>query len=398
MRSARSVQPRLLKRIAWLLAGIVIFLSLAFCYFASSFCITLLLSAFLAILIDPLVTYANRFRMPRAVTAALLIVTGMLFFCYLGYLSYSRISNVVDSVPLYADRLRDFVQPLNQKIAKVQEEAGSLNVETSKKKVAEVRLREQSSWPSYLVRGVGPIWGTIIIIGVVPFLTFFNLIRKQQMNQRLNISLGGVIDVPIFMDRVTQMVRGFALGNLTIGSSLAVCTICVLLALKVQGAVLLGIVSGFLNLIPFLGVILAALLPAGAALLQFDSAGPSAIILLTVVCLHLISANFLIPKFIGSRVNIGPVAATAGILFWGWLWGLMGIFLAVPLTAMVKIIADSHPSLIHVANLLAESPRAISPWRRSRRQAFPKVDSYAPAVFSDKTGETSGSHAVTQQS
>jgi predicted PurR-regulated permease PerM len=206
------------------------------------------------------------------------------------------------------------------------------------------------------------VWGAVIIIGVVPFLMFFNLTRKEQMHQRLDSSLGATIDVPQFVGRVTKMVRGFAVGNLLIGSAMAGVTVLVLLALKVQGAVVLGIVSGFLNLIPFLGVALAASVPVAAALLQFDTAGPFAVIVLTVFCLHIISANFLIPKIIGSRVSIGPVAATAGILFWGWLWGLMGILLAVPLTAFVKIIADCHPSLIHISNLLAESPRPVSPW------------------------------------
>jgi predicted PurR-regulated permease PerM len=93
---------------------------------------------------------------------------------------------------------------------------------------------------------------------------------------------------------------------------------------------------------------------------------------LTVVCLHVISANYLIPKIIGSRVNIGPAAATAGILFWGWLWGLMGILLAVPLTALVKIVADSHPSLIHLSNLLAEDPRPVSPWQVSGQEPVPR--------------------------
>jgi len=201
----------------------------------------------------------------------------------------------------------------------------------------------------------------VIIIGVVPFLMFFNLTRKDHMNQRLKSTLGNTIDVPQFVRRVTEMVRGFAVGNLLIGSAMAAVTVLVLLALKVQGALLLGILSGFLNLIPFLGVILAALVPVAAALLQFDTAGPFAAIVLTVFCLHIISANFLIPKIIGSRVSIGPVAATAGILFWGWLWGLMGILLAVPLTAFVKIVADCHPSLIHISNLLAESPRSATP-------------------------------------
>jgi predicted PurR-regulated permease PerM len=374
-RSTDLLQSRLLSRIAWLLWVIVLVLLMAFCFFASSFCITLLLAAFLAILVDPVVTHLERWRVPRAVSAATIIVTGMLFFCFLTYASYNRISDLVDAMPQYADQIRDAIRPLSQKIARVQETAGSLNPETSTntKKIAEVKLKEPPSWPSYIIRGVGPVWGAVIIIGVVPFLMFFNLTRREQMHQRLESSLGATIDVHQFVGRVTKMVRGFAVGNLLIGSAMAGVTVLVLLALKVQGAVVLGIVSGFLNLIPFLGVVLAVMIPVAAALLQFDTAGPFAVIVLTVVCLHIISANFLIPKIIGSRVSIGPVAATAGILFWGWLWGLMGILLAVPLTAFVKIIADCHPSLIHISNLLAESPRPVSPWIHPTREAVYKT-------------------------
>jgi predicted PurR-regulated permease PerM len=375
MRSSTALlQPRLLSRIAWLLWVIVIVLLMAFCFFASSFCITLLLAAFLAILVDPVVTRLERWRIPRSASAGIIVIAGMLFFCFLTYSSYNRISDLMDAMPQYAEHIRDAIRPFTQKIARVQETAGSLNPEaTSPKKVAEVKIKEPPSWPSYIIRGVGPVWGAVIIIGVVPFLMFFNLTRKDHMNQRLKSTLGNTIDVPQFVGRVTEMVRGFAVGNLLIGSAMAAVTVLVLLALKVQGAVLLGIVSGFLNLIPFLGVILAVLVPVAAALLQFDTAGPFAAIVLTVFCLHIISANFLIPKIIGSRVSIGPVAATAGILFWGWLWGLMGILLAVPLTAFVKIVADCHPSLIHISNLLAESPRADAPRIHAEESVYRSV-------------------------
>jgi hypothetical protein len=82
----------------------------------------------------------------------------------------------------------------------------------------------------------------------------------------------------------------------------------------------------------------------------------------TVVSLHLLSANLLIPKLIGSRVNIGPVAATVGMLFWSWLWGGIGLLLAVPLTAFVRLVADCHPVPLPISNLLAERPGAIPRW------------------------------------
>jgi predicted PurR-regulated permease PerM len=378
IRRSNALRPRLLSRIAWLLCAIVIALLLAFCFFASSFCITLLLAAFLAILVDPIVTRFERWHIPRTLSAGVIVIAGMLSFCFLAYTFYNRISDLVDAMPQYAEHIRDAIRPFSQRIARVQETAGSLNPDpSSPKRVAEVKIKEPPSWPSYIIRGVGPVWGAVIIIGVVPFLMFFNLTRKEHMNRRLTSTLGHVIDVPKFISRLTKMVRGFAVGNLVIGSGMAAVTVVVLLALKVQGALVLGVVSGFLNLIPFLGVILALLVPVGAALLQFDTAGPFAAIVLTVFLLHLISANFLIPRIIGSRVNIGPVAATAGILFWGWLWGVMGILLAVPLTAFVKIIADSHPSLIHISNLLAESPRPSPP-----PQVYPEEETaFKPAVF-----------------
>ena len=382
--STHLLQSRLLSRIAWLLWAIVLALLMAFCFFASSFCITLLLAAFLAILVDPAVSHLERWHIPRSASAGIIVVAGMLSFCFLTYASYNRISDIVETMPQYADRIRDVIKPFNQKIARVQETAGSLNPEAPAKKVAEVKIKEPPSWPSYIIRGVGPVWGAIIIIGVVPFLMFFNLIRKEQMNQRLKSSLGTIIDVPQFVGRVTKMVRGFAAGNLVIGSAMAAVTVLVLFALKIQGAVILGIVSGFLNLIPFLGVILAVLVPCAAALLQFNTAGPLAIILLTVVCLHIISANLLIPKIVGSRVSIGPVAATAGILFWGWLWGLMGILLAVPLTAFVKIVADCHPSLIHVSNLLAESPHPVPSFIDLGRDTIRRTVPFIQKGFSGK--------------
>jgi AI-2 transport protein TqsA len=139
----------------------------------------------------------------------------------------------------------------------------------------------------------------------------------------------------------------------------------VLYALKVPGAVPLGIASGFLNLVPFLGAILAAGLPLFASIFQFDSPAPFVLMAVAAIALHIVSANFLVPKLIGSRVNIGPVAATMGMLFWGWLWGIMGVLLAVPLTAFVKLVADCHPSLIHISNLLAEKPRGVPHWAQA---------------------------------
>ena len=371
--SIDSTLPKLLGRITWLLWAIVIALAVAFCFFADSLCVTLLLAGFLAILADPVVTYLERWKLGRSLSAGLIVVSSMIGLMFLVYASYNRASQIIDDIPLYAGRIRGLLLPLNQKIEQVQESAQSLNPQPPAKKVAEVKVREPVGW-LYAIRGVGPLWGAVIIIGVVPFLTFFYLVRKKQMYERMALSVGTAVDVRCFSDRLVRMVRAFAIGNLIIGTGMAVVMVIMLLALHMEGAVIIGTLSGFLNLIPFLGLLLAVALPLCAALLQFNTAAPFLIICATTSFLHIITNNLLVPKFIGPRVDIGPVASTAGILFWGWLWGPIGVLLAIPLTATIKLIADCHPGLIHVSNLLANSPRSVPAW--VNRETFYRVMPY----------------------
>ena len=136
-----------------------------------------------------------------------------------------------------------------------------------------------------------------------------------------------------------------------------------------------GLISGALNLIPFLGIIIALAVPLMAGVFQIHSAGPFVVIGVTVVALHLIAANFLIPRFVGSRLDVGPVAATIGFLFWGWLWGVAGLLLAVPLTAFIKLLADANPSLAHLSTLLARDPQRFLFGKRQRRSPETTVSS-----------------------
>ena len=357
-----TTNEKYLPRISGLLLVIAAGVAIAFCFFASSICITLALAAFLSILVEPIVIAMERVRIPRALAAGIVLIAGMASLGYGGYRLYGKASELAEVLPGYAGQLQQALAPLNRKIERMKQTAGSLGNDGVQKKVPEVQVRETVSWPSYLVRGVGSVWGALIIAGVVPFLMFFMLTRKEHMSGRLLEIFGERIDVPDFAHRVNQMVRGYVVGNLIIGSVMSVCTLLMLLTLHMKGAISIGIVSGFLNLIPFLGLLLAVALPITAAMLQYFGASAYVAIVGTILLLHFFSANLLVPRFVGRRVSIGPVAATVGMLFWGWLWGVMGLLLAVPLTAFVKIVADTHPSLQHVSNILAVKPRPVARW------------------------------------
>ena len=95
------------------------------------------------------------------------------------YVFYDRAVMFVDTVPQYTDKIRRAIEPVTNKIQRLQENTQKLSPAAPTKKLPEVRISETPSWPSYLARGVGSVGGAIIIAGVVPFLMFFMLVREH---------------------------------------------------------------------------------------------------------------------------------------------------------------------------------------------------------------------------
>src|SRR6266446_1498937 len=352
-----SHDPAVLRQGVHLLSGILTLLLIAFCYFASSVCITVVVATFLAILADPVVAVLERARIPRFFAAASIVLFGVLIFGSIAYFSYGKLADFFDDFPRYVSLIAETLSPISSKIQSVRDSAGRLANEAEPKKVPEVRIRESTSWASYLARGVGSAWGALLIAGVVPFLTFFLLVARDKIYLSLRSGAGKQMDFDRMIVRANAMIRSYVAGNLVIGALLSAIAAMVFWQIGLAPAILLGTVSGMLNLIPFLGIVIALVIPLMAGGFEFHRLTPFAVIVVTVVALHLIAANLLVPRFVGSRSDIGPVAAAIGFLFWGWLWGVVGLLLAVPLTAFVKLLADSNPAMNHLSNLLAREPQ-----------------------------------------
>lgn len=135
------------------------------------------------------------------------------------------------------------------------------------------------------------------------------------------------------------MIRSFIVGNVLVGFVSAVISTFVFWRLDIPYFYFLGAISGFVSLIPYLGVFLALLPPLAAGLGVVDKKGVG-IILITVIGLHLLSMNVLYPKIVGRRLRLNPLAVTLSLLFWAWIWGAMGLILAVPLVGATKIVCD----------------------------------------------------------
>jgi len=148
----------------------------------------------------------------------------------------------------------------------------------------------------------------------------------------------------VTLGRISAMIHSFINGNLVVGIFTSIISLIVFGALHLPYFYFLGFISGFLSLIPYLGVVLALIPPVVAGIGVLHSGGMIAIIA-TVLGVHVFALNVLYPKLIGKRLQLNPLAVTVSLLIWGFLWGAPGLILAVPITGAMKIIFDNVESL-----------------------------------------------------
>jgi predicted PurR-regulated permease PerM len=128
----------------------------------------------------------------------------------------------------------------------------------------------------------------------------------------------------------------------------------VLSAFGVDFAVLFGFLTFLLNFIPSLGSIASIGLASIIAAFQFGSVFPALWILLLLVGLDAVISNFLEPKLMGQGLGLSPLVVLFSLFFWGWLWGIPGMILAVPLMAIIKIVCANVPALTSVAVIMSK--------------------------------------------
>jgi predicted PurR-regulated permease PerM len=147
------------------------------------------------------------------------------------------------------------------------------------------------------------------------------------------------------LGEISSMMRTFIAGNFVIGVCLSLASMLLFAVLKLPYFYFLGFISGFLSMVPYLGVILAIVTPLIVGMGTLSSSGMLAIVVVLIV-LHLLGMNVLYPKFIGSRAQLNPLVVTIALLVWGWMWGAIGLILAIPIASAVKIICD-HVDRLH---------------------------------------------------
>jgi predicted PurR-regulated permease PerM len=331
-------------------AGIVI----AFCYWAADVLVTLLVAVLTAYFLDPVVTWMERLRIPRALGSLLVVFATLALMMVLTLSLVERVDQFGADWPNYRKPLKAAVSAVQKKLETFEAHVSEIEpAEKSTERIVEVA--ESHPFRGAVLSRLSSLAGVLLGATFVPFLVFFMLAAKRQVwhatmqlfptNERTGVKNA--------LSDVTQVLRSYVVGTALVGLVLVISSWLFFWFMGLEFPFLAALVSGLLNLIPYLGVVLSWVPPLLIGLKKFHTVTPFLIIFAVLAVLHFIAANFLVPALVGWRVRLNALAVTLSLLFWGWLWGPMGLILAIPITAVIKVVCDHVESLQPVGRWLS---------------------------------------------
>lgn len=196
--------------------------------------------------------------------------------------------------------------------------------------------------------------GTLVLIYVA-----FIMLEERHVREKL-VAMhngGGIERTRAMLDRVDASLSHYV--TLKTGMSLltGVVSYVALLIIGVDLAFFWAMLIFLLNYIPTVGSLLATVFPALVAAVQFGSLGPALWVLGSVGAIQLLVGNMLEPRLMGNSLNVSPLVVLLSLAFWGWLWGILGMFLSVPITVVMVLVMAQFPATRWAAVLLSEKGR-----------------------------------------
>jgi len=305
------------------------------------------LSLFISYAISPLLDWLVGIKVPKSLAITLIVVVTFGLLYLIGLILYSSGKHFVASLPGYTQKITDLLTEISSGLGHlpfkldVPSIIGQINLE----KVTNVLFGTLGSFFTFL--------GNLILIFV--FIIFILAGRDKLADK---VARAFAPERASYLSRVllslnSQIQKYLAVKTLlSLINGTLVCLILVIFG--VDFALLLGFLTFVLNFIPSFGSIIATIIPTLVAFLQFGNSLTPVWVLLAIAVTDSILGNFVDPKLMGQSLDLSPLLVLFTLILWGWLWGIAGMILAVPILAVLKIILENIPSTRPLAILMSK--------------------------------------------
>jgi predicted PurR-regulated permease PerM len=324
-------------------------LLLVFLYFAASVVITLLLAILIAYFLDPVVEFLERMRMPRTLASMITVLFLIGVLGAVGYGLYSRTADFAANWPKYSGTLKKAVNSVETKLNGIERQVSDSETSSQpaeQKGPSKTVAGAENALRAAVVHIIGSLSGLVLEVTFVPFLVFFMLSEKQEVwHSTLQLfPVSRRTSVKETLEDLRDVLRDYLVGMSLMTLIVMAASSVFFWAMGLDYPILTGIVSGLLNMVPYFGAVLSWLPPFLIALAKLHSAASYALIAGVLMAIHMLANNLLAPALVGKKVRLNALSITIALLFWGWIWGGMGLLLAIPLTAAFRVICDHTAS------------------------------------------------------
>ncbi len=312
---------------------------------AQSVVLPLIIAWLLSYILGPVVTSMTRRRIPTgvAVGAVLLLLFGI---CYLGGMFlYGRVVVFWNAYPQYQERI----------MALLETSTSTWNLPFDP--------LEGINWGpklgAYMAVTADSILSfTLKLIMVMIYLVFL-LLGKPYFGYKLQKAFKAerAEKLASILGSISNQTGRYLFLQLLISLATGICVWGALTMMKVDFAITWGAFAFFLNFIPTVGSLIASIPPILVALVQFDSIWPAVITAMLLLTIQMVIGNGIAPKIMGDQLNLSPVVVLISLVFWGWLWGIVGALLSIPIASAIKIVCENVESLKPISTLMGSGKR-----------------------------------------
>ncbi|MDZ7774552.1 MAG: AI-2E family transporter [Bacteroidales bacterium] len=305
-------------------------------YIAQNIIIPIIFATILAIVLHPVVNRITRLKIHRIVAIVLVMFLTFLVIALFGTLLFSQASRFTESLPKLVNK---FTEILNQIIFW---SSGYFDISANE-------ITEWITTTKNEIIGGAQIGKTIVNVGsllaflfLIPVFVFMILFYQPLLIEFLHRLFGkkNREKVSEIINQIKTLIQRYLIGLLIEVAIIAALYTIGLLILGIEYALVLGIMGALLNLIPYLGSIIAASLPMIIAIVTKPSPWFALLVLALYIFIQFIDNNYIVPKIVASKVKINALASIIAVITFGALWGISGMLIAIPLIAIAKLIFD----------------------------------------------------------
>lgn len=310
--------------------------------------VPLCLALVLAILLNPLINRLEKWRIPKIWAIILSLTASLGLIAITGYFVITQLGSFSDQLPVIKKQLATEFAAIRQHIAH------ALNIDVKQQQV--LIQKAQSNIEPMTGHVLGTALGSLAMIFLLPVYTFLFLFYKTLI---LNF-LFEVFDreksaaVAEILAETKSAIQSYMIGLLLEALIIAILNSAVLLLFGVKYAILIGVAGALLNMLPYIGGIIAILMPVLMVTVTKGGYEAQLGIIAAYLVIQFIDNHFIVPYIVSSKVRINALISIIAVFLGGAAWGLSGMFLSIPFIGVLKIIFDRVPELKPWGKLLGD--------------------------------------------